>query len=100
MRGGAVQGSPEKVAVLGAPAKKGLSNSGARCGCQGESPSDRLDTFLSICHPSPAPSRVASRVAAAEEVDEDKERHRVDWQGTKQSYQLELTPSISAIRAR
>ena len=41
---------------------------------------------------------------AAEQVDEDKERHGADWQGTKQPYQLELTPSImpsiSAIRAR
>ena len=39
------------------------------------------------------------------EVDEDKERHGADLgqtgqAGTKQPYQLELTPSISAIRAR
>ena len=39
------------------------------------------------------------RLELGEEVDEDKERHGADWQGTKQPYQLALTPSKNAIRA-
>jgi len=39
------------------------------------------------------------RLELGEEVDEDKERHGADWQGTKQPYQLALTPSMNAIRA-
>ena len=34
----------------------------------------------------------------AEEVDEGVERHGADWQGIKESYQLELMPSMGAIR--
>eukprot|EP00964_Phaeocystis_antarctica_P057816 scaffold34241_cov57-Phaeocystis_antarctica.AAC.2 len=32
------------------------------------------------------------RLELGEEVDEDKERHGADWQGTKQPNQLALTP--------
>ena len=39
------------------------------------------------------------RLELGEEVDEDKERHGADWQGTKQPYQLALTPTMNAIRA-
>ena len=39
------------------------------------------------------------RLELGEEVHEDKERHGADWQGTKQPYQLALTPSMNAIRA-
>ena len=38
------------------------------------------------------------RLELGEEVDEDKERHGADWQGTKQPYQLALTPTMNAIR--
>ena len=34
----------------------------------------------------------------AEEVDEGVERHGADWQGIKEPYQLELMPSMDAIR--
>ena len=34
----------------------------------------------------------------AEEVDEGVERHWADWQGIKEPYQLELMPSMDAIR--
>ena len=34
------------------------------------------------------------RLELGEEVDEDKERHGADWQGTKQPYQLALTPRV------
>ena len=41
--------------------------------------------FLSIC------TRASKRrLELVEEVDEDKERHGADWQGTKQPYQLAL----------
>ena len=39
------------------------------------------------------------RLELGEEVDEDNERHGADWQGTKQPYQLALTPIMNAIRA-
>ena len=39
------------------------------------------------------------RLELGEEVDEDKECHGADWQGTKQPYQLALTPIMNAIRA-
>ena len=40
-------------------------------------------TVLSICHTR----AFKGRLAAAEDVDEDKERHGADWQGIKQPYQ-------------
>ena len=39
-----------------------------------------------------------SACGPAEEVDEGVERHGADWQGIKEPYQLELTPSMGAIR--
>ena len=46
--------------------------------------------FLSIC------TRASKRrLELVEEVDEDKERHGADWQGTKQPSQLALTPIMN-----
>ena len=81
MRGGAVQGSPEKVAVLGAPAKAFLIV-GRGVAARARALTTVL-TFLSICHTR----AFKGRLAAAEDVDEDKERHGADWQGIKQPYQ-------------
>ena len=44
-------------------------------------------------------TRAATHEWLGEEVDEDNERHGADWQGTKQPYQLALTPTMNAIRA-
>ena len=45
-----------------------------------------------------APRTAMSACGPAEEVDEGVERHGADWQGIKEPYQLELTPSMGAIR--
>ena len=45
-----------------------------------------------------APRTAMSAWGPAEEVDEGVERHGADWQGIKKPYQLELTPSMDAIR--
>ena len=45
-----------------------------------------------------APRTAMSAWGPAEEVDEGVERHGADWQGIKEPYQLELTPSMGAIR--
>ena len=42
--------------------------------------------------------RFKEAIGAREEVDEDKECHGADWQGTKQPYHLALMPSMNAIR--
>ena len=45
-----------------------------------------------------APRTAMSAWGPAEEVDEGVERHGADWQGIKEPYQLELMPSMDAIR--
>ena len=45
-----------------------------------------------------APRTAMSAWGPAEEVDEGVERHGADWQGIKEPYQLELMPSMGAIR--
>ena len=45
-----------------------------------------------------APRTAMSACGPAEEVDEGVERHGADWQGIKEPYQLELMPSMDAIR--
>ena len=45
-----------------------------------------------------APRTAMSAWGPAEEVDEGVERHGPDWQGIKEPYQLELMPSMDAIR--
>ena len=45
-----------------------------------------------------APRTAMSAWGPAEEVDEGVERHGADWQGIKEPYQLELVPSMDAIR--
>ena len=67
-------------------------DTGARCSGQGESPGD-VWALLSIRTP-----HCDERLGPAEEVDEGVERHGADWQGIKEPYQLELMPSMDAIR--
>ena len=45
-----------------------------------------------------APRTAMSAWGPAEEVGEGVERHGADWQGIKEPYQLELMPSMDAIR--
>ena len=45
-----------------------------------------------------APRTAMSAWGPAEEVDEGVERRGADWQGIKEPYQLELMPSMGAIR--
>ena len=45
-----------------------------------------------------APRTAMSAWGPAEEVDEGVERHGADWPGIKEPYQLELMPSMDAIR--
>ena len=64
-------------------------DTGARCSGQGERPGDVSQS---------APRTAMSAWGPAEEVDEGVERHGADWQGIKEPYQLELMPSMDAIR--
>eukprot|EP00964_Phaeocystis_antarctica_P067334 scaffold40762_cov45-Phaeocystis_antarctica.AAC.2 len=61
---------------------------------QGESPSAAL-TLHSVC----SSHLLGVGEAVAQKVDEDKECHGADWQGLKEPYQEELTPSMKTIRA-
>ena len=79
-----------------------VTGGGTRCvdssvvwpgGDKGESPGD-VWALLS----QSAPRTAMSAWGPAEEVDEGVERHGADWQGIKEPYQLELTPSMGAIR--
>ena len=113
MRGGFVLWSIEKVAMLGLrlAAAGRLAQAHLWCGQMraaglvtavrtlGQGVVARARA-LATSGPSSqsAPRTAMSTWGPAEEVDEGVERHGADWQGIKEPYQLELMPSMDAIR--